>query len=296
MEILARTAYQIGWTRHFGPASGSDPKLPDALGRYVTTAFCYGTYLGPAELARHMPHQVTARELARAFHQHCGQDRLHAAHTDVINAFARLDITGLWGDGSVAAADGSHVSTWENNLLAETSIRYGGVGKIAYRHVADTYIALFSRFIPCGVWEAVYILDGLLANDSDVQPDAVHADTQGQSLPVFGLAALLGFELLPRIRNWQDLIFYRPEPVQGGPGQVQGSREADGAASMEARTASRASAAAGRRPQHDRLRARAMPYLPGQGTRPGRGSRQDSGGQPRGGQARGPGGREAEGG
>jgi TnpA family transposase len=212
LEILARTAYQIGWTRHFGPASGSDPKLPDALGRYVTTAFCYGTYLGPAELARHMPHQVTARELARAFHQHCGQDRLHAAHTDVINAFAHLDITGLWGDGSVAAADGSHVSTWENNLLAETSIRYGGVGKIAYRHVADTYIALFSRFIPCGVWEAVYILDGLLANDSDVQPDAVHADTQGQSLPVFGLAALLGFELLPRIRNWQDLIFYRPEP------------------------------------------------------------------------------------
>ena len=178
----------------------------------MTTAFCYGTYLGPAELARHMPHQVTARELARAFHQHCGQDRLHAAHTDVINAFAHLDITGLWGDGSVAAADGSHVSTWENNLLAETSIRYGAVGKIAYRHISDTYIALFSRFIPCGVWEAVYILDGLLANDSDVQPDAVHADTQGQSLPVFGLAALLGFELLPRIRNWQDLIFYRPEP------------------------------------------------------------------------------------
>jgi TnpA family transposase len=43
----------------------------------------------------------------------------------VINAFAHLDITGLWGDGSVAAADGSQVSTWENNLLAETSIRYG---------------------------------------------------------------------------------------------------------------------------------------------------------------------------
>ncbi|MDJ0575444.1 MAG: Tn3 family transposase [Xenococcaceae cyanobacterium MO_234.B1] len=26
----------------------------------------------------------------------------------------------------------------------------------------DTYIALFSHFIPCGVWEAVYILDELL--------------------------------------------------------------------------------------------------------------------------------------
>jgi TnpA family transposase len=65
--------------------------------------------------------------------------------------------------------------------------------------------------VPCGAWEAVYIIDGLLHNDSDVQPDTIHADTQGQSLPVFGLAALLGFELLPRIRNWHDLNFYRPD-------------------------------------------------------------------------------------
>jgi hypothetical protein len=28
---------------------------------------------------------------------------------------------------------------------------------------------LFSHFIPCGVWEAVYILDGLLKNTSDIQ-------------------------------------------------------------------------------------------------------------------------------
>ncbi|MGH3528551.1 MAG: Tn3 family transposase, partial [Pseudonocardiaceae bacterium] len=93
LEILARTAYRIGWTRHFGPPSGSDPNVRDALGRHVATAFCYGTYLGPAQLARHMPGQVSAHELTRAFHQHCGLDRLHAAHTDVINAFARLDIT-----------------------------------------------------------------------------------------------------------------------------------------------------------------------------------------------------------
>jgi hypothetical protein len=31
------------------------------------------------------------------------------------------------------------------------------------------------------------------------------------ALPVFGLAALLGFDLLPRIRNWHDLNFYRPD-------------------------------------------------------------------------------------
>ncbi|MEV4250053.1 Tn3 family transposase [Streptosporangium canum] len=116
-----------------------------------------------------------------------------------------------WGDGTAVAADGTHVETYIDNLLAETSIRYGGVGGIAYHYVADTYVALFSRFIPCGVWEAVHLIEGLLANESDVQPSVVHADTQGQSFPVFALATLFGFDLMPRIRNFKDLIFFRAD-------------------------------------------------------------------------------------
>ena len=67
----------------------------------------------------------------------------------------------------------------ENNLIGEKPIRYGDYGGIAYHHISDTYIALFSHFIACGVCEAVYILDGLLKNMSELQPDTVHADTQG---------------------------------------------------------------------------------------------------------------------
>lgn len=60
------------------------------------------------------------------------------------------------------------------------------------------------------MWEAVYIIEGLLKNTSEVKPTTVHADTQDQSQPVFALAHLLGFELMPRIRNWKGLTFYRP--------------------------------------------------------------------------------------
>jgi len=125
----------------------------------------------------------------------------------VVNAFAKLDVAAMWGDGQTAAVDGSQIDTWENNLLAECHVRYGGFGALAFRLVSDNYIALFSHFIPCGVWEAVYLLDSLLSNILDVKPETIHADTQGASLPVFGMAALLGFDLLPRIRNWQwDLL------------------------------------------------------------------------------------------
>ena len=111
--------------------------------------------------------------------------------------------------GTAAIADGTHIELIENNLLGARHIRYGRFGGIAYHHISDTYIALFSHFIACGVWEAVYILDGLLKNTSTLQPDTLHADTHGQSEPVFGLAALLGIKLMPRMRTWNDVTLYR---------------------------------------------------------------------------------------
>jgi len=75
--------------------------------------------------------------------------------------YHRCDLPKVWGSGSSAVADGTKYELAENSLLAEYSIRDGGYGGIAYHQVADIYIALFSHFIPCGVWEAIYILEGL---------------------------------------------------------------------------------------------------------------------------------------
>jgi len=170
--------------------------------------FTGGTNIGPYEAARHIA-GVSARELSMVRNRHIDIKKLNAAIAAVVSAFAELDVVRAWGDGTAVAADGTQVETYIDNLLAETSIRYGGVGGIAYHYVSDTYVALFSRFIPCGVWEAVHLIEGLLANNSDIQPSTVHADTQGQSAPVFTLATLFGFDLMPRIRNFQDLIFLR---------------------------------------------------------------------------------------
>ena len=209
LDILARTAYWLGWWHRFGPASGSGPKLARPMLRYVLVTFAYGSNSGPAQAARHM-RGVSAHELGATANRHATIDKLNRAIADVVDAFLGLDLAKAWGDASSVAADGTQVDTLLDNLLAESHIRYGGYGGIAYHHVADNYIALFSHFIPCGVWEAVYILEGLLAYLSEVKPGTIHADTQGQSYPVFALAHLLGFDLLPRIRNWAELNFYRP--------------------------------------------------------------------------------------
>ena len=211
IEILCDVAHWTSWPRHFGPLSGSDTKIDQPTERYVLTAFTYGCNLGPAQAARHLRGTASAHMLSFVNRLHVDANKLAAACRDIINSYAGLQLPKLWGDGKRAAADGTKYDLYDQNLLASYHIRYGGYGGIAYHHVSDTYVALFSHFIPCGVWEAVYIIDGLLKNTSDIQPDTVHADTQGQSLPVFGLSHLLGIQLMPRIRNWRDYRFFRPE-------------------------------------------------------------------------------------
>jgi TnpA family transposase len=210
LDILKYGTFWTRYTRRFGPLSGTDTKLARAEQRYILTVFGYGSNLGPSQTARHAPGIAAAETLRRINAQHIDTAKLEAATTDLINAYARFALPKLWGAGRAAIADGTHVPLRENNLIGAQHIRYGGYGGIAYHHISDSYIALFTSFIPCGVWEAIHILDGLIKNRSTIQPDTLHADTQGQSEPVFGLCRLLGIELMPRMRNWDDVIFYRP--------------------------------------------------------------------------------------
>ncbi|MBN9424261.1 MAG: Tn3 family transposase [Candidatus Accumulibacter sp. 66-26] len=210
IDVLCNVAHWTSWNRHFGPLSGSDPKIENHGERYILTAFTYGCNLGPMQASRHLRGAVTPHMLSFINRRHVNANKLNAALRDIINRYHGFQLPKVWGEGKSAAADGTKFDMFDQNLLAEYHIRYGGYGGIAYHHVADNYVALFSHFIPCGVWEAVYIIEGLLQNKSDIQPDTVHADTQGQSAPVFALAYLLGIKLMPRIRNWHDLVFFRP--------------------------------------------------------------------------------------
>jgi len=211
LDVLTDIDNWLQWTRFFGLLSGRDARMKEAWARYVATTFCYGCNLGPTQTAQSLG-IFDRRQLTWIDLRHITEDKLDAAITALINIYNQFALPKFWGSGKSASADGMKWDIYEQNLLAEYHIRYGSYGGIGYYHVSDTYVALFSHFIPCGVWGAVYILDGLLKNTSDIQPDTLHADTQGQNTPVFGLAHLLGIRLMPRIRNWKDLKLFRPAP------------------------------------------------------------------------------------
>lgn len=70
LEHLARAAHWTDWWKRPGPRSGSEPKLKEPLPRYVTTAFVYGSGLGPAQAVRHMRGSVAAHELGAIAKRH----------------------------------------------------------------------------------------------------------------------------------------------------------------------------------------------------------------------------------
>lgn len=210
LDLLVETESWLGLHTRFGPISGHKSKIENRRQRFITTLFCYGCNLGPEQTTRSVK-EFSRKQVAWLNLRHITEERLERATERVINAYNKFLLPKYWGTGKHASADGTKWNLYEQNLLSEYHIRYGGYGGIGYYHVSDMYIALFSNFIPCGVYEAVYILDGLIKNESDIKPDTIHGDTQAQNTPVFGLAHLLGINLMPRIRGLKKLLFFRPD-------------------------------------------------------------------------------------
>jgi TnpA family transposase len=213
LDVITDTDYWLKWTKHFGLLSGHESKMENPTARYILSTFCYGCNIGPTQTVRSLE-ELTRKHLSWTNQQHITEDKIDKAVFQLINAYNSLDLPRVWGSGKSSSTDGTKWDLYDKNLLSEYHIRYGGYGGIGYYHVSDKYIALFSRFIPCGTWEGVYLLDILQNNKSEIQPDTFHGDTQSQNGPIFGLSYLLGINLMPRIRNWKDLTLYRPSETK----------------------------------------------------------------------------------
>ena len=210
LDILVNVEHLTNFTKHFGPASHSEPKIARAIERYILTVFAIGSNMGPVQAARHLQGMVSAHMLSFANRKHVTVEKLEAARRELVECYLQLDLPKAWGDGTMVGADGTQFDFYENNLLVGQHFRYRKMGAVAYRHIADNYIAVFGEFVPPGVWEGIYVIEALQPARLSIPADSVCSDTQGQSAAVFAFARMFGIRLGPRIRNWKNLTLYRP--------------------------------------------------------------------------------------
>jgi hypothetical protein len=129
LDVLVDTDNWLAWSRLFGPISENDPKRADSRARSLSTTFCYGCDLGPSQTERCLK-GFDRRQLAFANQRHVTEEKLDEAITKVINAYNKFALPRPWGTGKSASADGTKWDLYEDNLLSEYHIRYGGYGGI----------------------------------------------------------------------------------------------------------------------------------------------------------------------
>ena len=70
--------------------------------------------------------------------------------------------------------------------------------------MADTHTVFAQRLIPGTQRDSLHVLDGLIANQTGIQPETVSTDTAGASEIVSARARALGYRWAPRQADSPD--------------------------------------------------------------------------------------------
>lgn len=139
------------------------------------------------------------------------KEQLRAAIAMVCNAIFAVRQVDLWGEGTTAcASDSKQFGAWDQNLMTEWHARYGGRGVMIYYHVERHSVCIYSQLKACSSSEVASMIEGVLRHDTDMEVEKNYVDTHGQSEVGFAFCHLLGFQLLPRLKNLKKQKLYRP--------------------------------------------------------------------------------------
>jgi TnpA family transposase len=118
----------------------------------------------------------------------------------------------IWGDGTTAcASDSKHFAAFDQNLMTEWHVRYGGRGVMIYWHVERGSVCIHSRLRRCSSSEVAAMIEGVLRHDTDMEVERQYVDSHGQSEVAFAFCRMLGFQLLPRLKAISSQQLYLPE-------------------------------------------------------------------------------------
>ena len=186
----------------------------DLAERLVLVIYGYGTNTGLHAVAagRH-PH--SEEDLRYVRRRYLGLDAAREVAVAIADATFRARREALWGAGSTTvASDSTHVAALDQNLLTQWHSRYGGRGVLIYWHVERNSMAVHSQLISCTASEVAAMVEGAVRHGTTMAVEGNYVDSHGQSEIGFGVTRLLGFELLPRIKQVNRVKLYRAGPGQ----------------------------------------------------------------------------------
>ena len=160
-------------------------------------------------------HGESYKDLLHVHRRYITPDHLRNAISQVVNATLRIRLPAFWGEGTTAcASDSKKFGSWDQNLMTEWHVRYRGPGVMIYWHVERKALCVHSQLKTCSSSEVASMLQGVMHHNTEMTVEKNYVDSHGQSEVAFAFCALLGFDLLPRLRGLHRQKLSRPESGQ----------------------------------------------------------------------------------
>ena len=100
----------------------------------------------------------------------------------VTNGTLRARNPVVWGDGTTAcASDSKHFGAWDQNLVTQWHLRYGGRGVMIYWHVDNHSLCIHSQLKSAASSEVASMIEGVMRHCTEMEVDRQYVDSHGQS-------------------------------------------------------------------------------------------------------------------
>ncbi|MGB3544171.1 Tn3 family transposase [Rubrivirga sp.] len=154
---------------------------------------------------------LTTRRLSWVLQNYVRAETLVAANARLVDYQATIPLAQAWGGGEVASADGLRFVVPVRTLNAGPNPKYFGVGQgvTYYNFTSDQFTGFHAVVVPGTLRDSLYVLSGLLEQQTGLEPTEIVTDTAGYSDTVFGLFWLLGYQFSPRLADLGDARLWR---------------------------------------------------------------------------------------
>ena len=193
------------------PRGGYGPRIENLSLAQMAALVAHGTNLGIAAMAL-ATDEVAVDTLQHVTKRFLSEETLRSASATIVDYIHKLPLSSVWGEGTFSSSDGQRFPIRRSSLLGAFYPRYFGYYDRAisvYTHVSDEFSVFSTQAISCSEREALYVLEGLLENDTVLRHLEHTTDTHGYTEHLFGLCFLLSFSFMPRIADLSDQQLYK---------------------------------------------------------------------------------------
>jgi TnpA family transposase len=210
-ELLLEMQAHTGFAHEFTHVSESRARADDFIVSICAVLLAEACNIGLEPLVKpHVP-ALTRHRLSWVKQNYLRAETLVRANARFVEHQATLPLAQKWGGGEVASADGMRFVTPVRTINAGPNKKYFGSykGITWYNFMSDQYSGFHGIVIPGTLRDSIFILQGLLEQQTGLNPTEIMTDTTGTSDMVFGLFWLLGYQFSPRLADAGEAVFWR---------------------------------------------------------------------------------------